>query len=151
MFHDKSVNISENLNKPNLLKACLQFTSPVDACIICSHFTMRENEHIRFFKNQWQDKNCFVHRNLRKMVLQERKNTFRKLKVGYLVILLTALRFRFLYFSYSLSACRLLHLCSFYNIAKMCHKNSRSEKEKYQRNDTPTCNKGSHCVTQQCY
>ena len=178
-------------------------------CIICSHFTMGENEHIRIKKNPKKQKqkqktktttkkqktkkkkkkktttttkkqppppkkkqqennnnkktmtnmNGFVQRNLRQMVLKKKKKKKKKkknkyfpkmLKVGYLVILLTALRFRFLYFSYSLSACRSLQLCSFYNIAKKSHKHARSEKEKYQRNDTPTCNKGSHCVTQQC-
>ena len=38
MFHNNIVKISEELNKLNLLKICLQVTYPTDFCIICIHF-----------------------------------------------------------------------------------------------------------------
>ena len=38
MFQNNIVEISEKLNKQNLLKICLQVTYPTDFCIICIHF-----------------------------------------------------------------------------------------------------------------
>ena len=35
MFHNNIVEISEKLNKQNLLKICLQVTYTTDSCIIC--------------------------------------------------------------------------------------------------------------------
>ena len=37
-YYNNIVKISEKLNKPNLLKICLQVTYPTDFCIICIHF-----------------------------------------------------------------------------------------------------------------
>ena len=38
MFHTNIVKISENLNKQNLLKICLQSIYSTDFCVICIHF-----------------------------------------------------------------------------------------------------------------
>ena len=56
IFHN-IVNISENLNKWNLLKTCLQFRYPTDFCIICSHFfTMGKVKISDFLKDNKYNK-----------------------------------------------------------------------------------------------
>ena len=42
MFHNNIVKISENLNKQNLLKICLQAIYPTDFCIILHAFLLWE-------------------------------------------------------------------------------------------------------------
>ena len=52
MFYNNIVKISENLNKRNLLKICLQVTYPADFCIICIHFYYGEKwKYSIFLKN----------------------------------------------------------------------------------------------------
>ena len=53
MFHYNIVNISEILNKVNLLKTCLKFIYPTIFCIFCSHFQYEEKwTKIDYCKNQ---------------------------------------------------------------------------------------------------
>ena len=45
IFDNSIVKISENMNKRNMLKICLQITYPKDVCIICIHF---------YYGKKWQ-------------------------------------------------------------------------------------------------
>ena len=49
MFHNNIVNISEIINKGNLLKTCLKSSYHTNFCIFCSHFSYRK-KYSFFFK-----------------------------------------------------------------------------------------------------
>ena len=56
MFHNNIMNISETLNKRNLLKICLpEVTYPTDFCIICIHIYYGKRRKYFLFFNQWLD------------------------------------------------------------------------------------------------
>ena len=59
MFHDHIVQISENLNKRNVLKTHLQFTYPINFRRLYYHFYYEKSEDIWFFKTNEQNKKNF--------------------------------------------------------------------------------------------
>ena len=54
MFQNNIVEISEKMNKRNLLKICLQVTYPTISAQFAFIFRKKwKYLHIRYFKNQW--------------------------------------------------------------------------------------------------